>query len=417
MLAFIVNQFPRQVDAYFLRELVGLSESGLDFTIYSLLPPPRGWKVHADAKPLLARTVYPPALPQLVACAAQSALMRPAATAQGVARIVVGHRSMPFALIKSLAIVPQSLAFAIDMRNRGVRHIHANWATYPGTAAFLISRLSGIPYSFSGHATDIFVHRAMLEEKIAGAAFVVTCTRFNRDYLAGMAAPGAPIRSVHHGIDLERFARNGIPREKNLIITVGTLRACKGIPELIQSVKILRDRGRTVRLEIIGEGEQRPELERLIEAFELADRVRLVGYLPQEELIPIYQRASLVALPAHREDHFGIPNILIEGLAARTPVVTTELPSLGELIEHGKSGLFVPERDPVALADAIQRVLEDPAQAGAMAERGHAKVVEEFDMRRTVDELKSLFSAAVNSSPVAGGAAGAVAGGAAGAVD
>jgi len=395
MLAFIVNQFPRQVDAYFLRELLGLRAAGLDFTIYSLLRPPKGWKVHADAEPLLERVVYPPAPADLARHAAAVTAAHPAVVAKLVAQIAWGHRSMPAALAKSLAIVPQSLAFARDMEARGVRHIHANWATYPCTSAMVIARLTGIPYSFSGHATDIFVHHAMLREKIAAARFVVTCTRFNRGYLAGIAPERADsIQTVYHGVDLPRFARNGTPRIAHRVLTVGTLRACKGIDELIQAVAILRDRGTEVDLEIIGDGEDRPALEALIRTLRLGDKVLLRGYLPQEEVIPAYHRAAVVALPAHHEDHFGIPNILIEGLAAGTPVVCTELPSLHELIEHGKSGLFVPERDPQALADALQRIFDDPAAAARMAEEGRRRVAESFDMEQTVAQLAATLNAA-----------------------
>ena len=302
---------------------------------------------------------------------------------------------MPAALAKSLAIVPQSLAFARDMQARGTRHIHANWATYPGTAAMLISQLTGIPYSFSGHATDIFVHHAMLREKIEAARFVVTCTKFNRGYLAGIAPDRAgSIQTVYHGVDLPRFARNGTGRIAHRVLTVGTLRACKGIDDLIRAIAILRDRGREVDLEIVGDGEDRAALEALVHALQLDGKVLLRGYLPQEEVIPAYHRAAVVALPAHHEDHFGIPNILIEGLAAGTPVVCTELPSLHELIEHGRSGLFVPERDPAALADAIQRLLDDPVAAAAMAEEGRRRVAESFDMQQTVAQLAATLSAA-----------------------
>jgi colanic acid/amylovoran biosynthesis glycosyltransferase len=402
MLALIVNQFPRQVDAYFLRELSGLAERGLDFEIYSLLPPPRGWKVHAQAQPLLERTVYPPPLGRLAVGAGRTALGHPAAVARALARIAWGHRSVPAALAKSMAIVPQTLAFATRMQASGVRHIHANWATYPATAALVISRLTGIPYSFSGHATDIFVHRAMLAEKIAAARFVITCTEYNRGYLAGVAAGHAErIRTVYHGVDLARFERNGAPRARDLVLAVGTLRACKGFEELIQAIAILRDRGLTARLEIVGEGEDRGKLEALIQSLGLGDRVRLVGYVPQEELIPAYRRASVVALPAHLEDHFGIPNILIEGLAAGTPVICTELPSLGELVEHEKSGLFVPERDPLALADALARLIDQPELAEALAAEGHRRVASKFDMRRTVGELATIFDRATRG-PVVG---------------
>jgi glycosyltransferase involved in cell wall biosynthesis len=403
MIAFVVNQFPRQVDAYFLRELAGLAESGLDYAIYSLLPAPRGWKLHEDARRLLDRTVYPPSPGGVAAAALAATLRRPATVAGTCARIAWGHRSMPAALAKSLAVVPQSLAFAADMRRRGVRHIHANWATYPGTAAFLISRLTGIPFSFSGHATDIFVHHAMLREKIESARFVLTCTRYNRDYLAAIA-PGrrSAIETIYHGVDLERFAQNGIEREPDLILSVGTLRACKGFDDLIRAVAVLRDRGRAVRCEIVGEGEDRPALEQLIARLGLSDQVRLLGYRPQEEVIPAYHRAAAVALPAHLEDHFGIPNILIEGLAAGAPVVCTELPSLGELVEHERSGLFVPERNPEALADALGRLLDSPAWARELAEEGRRRVMASFDMERTVAQLATRLAAADRSAAVAG---------------
>lgn len=402
MLAFVVNQFPRQVDAYFLRELSGLAASGLDYAIYSLLPAPRGWAVHADAKKLLERTVYPPSPARLAGAALAGAVRSPRVLASTCAQVAWGHRSMPAALAKSLAIVPQSVAFAADMRRRRVRHIHANWATYPGTAALLISRLTGIPYSFSGHATDIFVHHAMLEEKIRAARFVLTCTRYNREYLAGIAPERKEaIETIYHGVDLPRFARNGVAREPDLILSVGTLRSCKGFDDLIRAVGILKDRGRTVRCEIVGEGEDRAALEQLIAELRLGEQVRLVGYRPQEEVIPAYHRAAAVALPAHHEDHFGIPNILIEGLAAGAPIVCTELPSMGELVEHERSGLFIPERNPVALADALVRLLEAPEWAQGLAEEGRRRVVEHFDMERTVARLAERLAAAERTGALA----------------
>lgn len=395
MLGFIVNQFPRQVDAYFLRELRGLHESGLDFTIYSLLPAPKGWKIHEDALPLLERTVYPPAAVPLAGQTLGQLARHPGRTAGLVSRIVSGHRSMPNALAKSVAILPQSIAFARDMEERGVRHIHANWATYPATAGMVINELTGIPFSFSGHATDIFVHHAMLKEKIEAARFVITCTKFNRGYLADIAPDHADrIRTVYHGVDLPAFAPTGEPRHPRLVLSAGTLRSCKGFDDLIRAIGILRDRGSDAELEIVGEGEDRAELEALVASLNLGDRVRMPGYRPQEELIPAYQSAAVVALPAHHEDHFGIPNILIEGLAAGAPVVCTELPSLAELVEHGKSGLFVPERDPDALANALGQILADPDGAAAMAAEGRRRVVQNFDMVQTVAELVRTFQAA-----------------------
>jgi glycosyltransferase involved in cell wall biosynthesis len=288
------------------------------------------------------------------------------------------------------------MAFAEDMQRRGVRHIHANWATYPTSAARLISRLTGIPYSFSGHATDIFVRPTMLREKIESARFVVTCTGYNRGYLAGFApAHTEKIHTVYHGVDLERFHPNGTAAHPGRILSVGTLRACKGLDDLIRAVGLLRGEGRDVDLEIVGEGEERPALEALIRELGLVDRVRLAGYRPQEHLLHAYRQAAVVALPAHHEDHFGIPNILIEALAAGAPVVCTELPSLPELVEHEKSGLFVPERDPRALAVAMARLLDEPWLARRLADEGRRRVAERFNMSQTVDQLARLLGDAV----------------------
>ena len=134
MIAFVVNQFPRQVDAYFLRELVGLLDEGVDFRIYSLLPAPQGWKVHEDVNVLLDRIVYPSSVPGRIGRAAASALRQPLRTTRLLGEIATGHASMPGALAKSVAITPQAIEFANRMKADGVRHVHANWATYPATA-------------------------------------------------------------------------------------------------------------------------------------------------------------------------------------------------------------------------------------------------------------------------------------------
>lgn len=395
MIAFVVNQFPRQVDAYFLRELVGLLDEGVDFRIYSLLPAPQGWKVHEDVNVLLDRIVYPSSVPGRIGRAAASALRQPLRTTRLLGEIATGHASMPGALAKSVAITPQAIEFANRMKADGVRHVHANWATYPATAAMIISRLAGIPFSFSGHATDIFVHHAMLGEKLAAAKFVITCTGFNRGYL-GEVCPAAAdkVETIYHGVDLERFSRNGAKREDDLILSVGTLRTCKGFDDLIRAVALLRQRGRKARLLILGEGEERANLEALVRELGVGENVSMPGYLPQEEIIPAYHRAATVALPAHHEDHFGIPNILIEGLAATVPIVCTELPSLHELVEHEQSGLFIPERNPEALAQALERLLGNPDFADQLAAEGCRRVAQNFDMRSTVKQLAERFKQA-----------------------
>ncbi len=243
--------------------------------------------------------------------------------------------------------------FAELVREEKIAHIHANWASHPAASALVMSRLTGTSWSFAGHASDIYLDGGMLREKIRDAKFVLTCTRHNKDYLARVGGPSMADKIVvsYHGVDLEQF--RPLPTSPGgpfRILTVGTLRECKGLPDLIEACRVLADRGVTFECTIVGDGEERRRLERLIRDTGLADRIRILGFLAQEELIPLYQKASVVVLPALSESHFGIPNILLEAFAVETPVICTPLPSLSEVMEDGVHGLYVPERDPQALA-------------------------------------------------------------------
>jgi glycosyltransferase involved in cell wall biosynthesis len=150
---------------------------------------------------------------------------------------------------------------------------------------------------------------------------------------------------------------------------------------------------------IVGDGDDRRSLERLIERVGLADRVRIMGFLSQEDLIPLYQQASVVVLPALPESHFGIPNILLEALACETPVVCTPLPSLSEIMEDGQYGLFVPDRAPQALAAALETLARDPARRRAMGAGGRQMVEALFDTAKNVGTLEALFRPANSTTP------------------
>src|SRR5258705_2026669 len=122
---------------------------------------------------------------------------------------------------------------------------------------------------------------------------------------------------------------------------------------------MLAERGVAFECAIVGDGEERQDLERLIRSHGLEDQIRITGFLVQEDLIPLYQEAGVVTLPALSESHFGIPNILLEALAVGTPIICTPLPSLSEVMVDCVHGIFVPEQSPTMLADAIQALGRD----------------------------------------------------------
>lgn len=398
-IALVVSQFPRFVDAYFLREVSALAARGIRFRIFSLRTFD-GAVVHDVAQPFLPLTTYVPFFFSWRVLTAQvwALTRRPGRYLGALARVVGGCWRSPRALVRTAAVFPKSVYFARLVEEEGIVHVHANWATHPAAAAWVMSWISGVPWSFAGHASDIYLERAQLAEKLRAARFVVTCTAHNREYLVDIAGPavGDRVRLSYHGVDLQRF--RPVPRAEGgpfKILAVGSLHECKGFDDLVTACGLLDRRGIAVECQIVGDGAERARLERQIERLGVAGRVRITGYVSQQELAPLYQQADVVALPARSENHFGIPNVLLEGLAAGTPVVCTALPSLSEALVDGEHGLYVPERDPEALAGALETLYRDPARRYAMGLAGRKRMEIMFDTERNVSVLEGLFRAAL----------------------
>jgi glycosyltransferase involved in cell wall biosynthesis len=254
--------------------------------------------------------------------------------------------------------------------------------------------MTGLPWSFAGHASDIYLDPTGLPQKLRAARFVTTCTEESRRYLLGLVPDLDPTRiiTVHHGLDLSRAAAvERTPAGGAMLLAVGTLRDCKGYDTLISAVARLRAGGVSADLTIVGDGEDRPQLEAQVRRLGLAERVTFTGYVAHEELARYYARATLLVHPARAAIHFGIPNVILEAQAARVPVVTTPLPALAELGEDGVSLVHVPEDDVEQLAATLRGVLADADRRRRLAEEGFRRVSERFDVNRTVGRLQSLF--------------------------
>jgi glycosyltransferase involved in cell wall biosynthesis len=188
----------------------------------------------------------------------------------------------------------------------------------------------------------------------------------------------------------------GAERDPRLIMSVAQLWERKGLRYLVEACGVLRDRGTEFRCEIVGDGPQRDELRSLIKRLDLGDRVVLTGPQPFPEVVRRYRQASVFVLPCivtDEGDRDGIPNVILEAMASRLPVVSTPVSGIPEVIREGDTGLTVPERDPTAYADAVQGLAADPALASQLAERANELVRAEFDMERNVGRLLDQFEA------------------------
>jgi glycosyltransferase involved in cell wall biosynthesis len=292
----------------------------------------------------------------------------------------------------------EALWLARDLRRRGAGHLHAHFAHSPAAVAYMVHLCSGLPFSFTAHAKDIYTTLPRnLRIRAQAATFVITCTDFNRRHLEGLleGARHAPIHVLYHGTDLTRFSPVGRRPHADRVVSVGRLVPKKGYEYLIRALARLAETGRPVSCEIFGGGGLREALAEQIETAGLAALVQLRGARLQEDVIGAYRTASVFALaPVVMEDgdRDGIPNVLVEAMASEVPVIATRISGIPELIEDGVDGLLVEPRDAEGLAAAIQRLLDDPELAARLALAGRLKVERQFDISVTCKRLVGLFT-------------------------
>lgn len=280
-------------------------------------------------------------------------------------------------------------------------HLHGHFCHGATTITWFASRMTGLPFSFTAHAKDIYQSDQnpgdLLPRKLAAARFVATCTDANRRHLETLSPRPGVVRTIYHGLDTQYFAPpagkadTGVPT----ILAVGRLVEKKGFRYLIEACAVLKRAGCRFRCRIVGEdGDQRPAIEKLLALHGLADIVTLQGPVTHGALRQIYADAAMFVLPclvAADGDRDGIPNVLAEAMAMGLPVVTTGVSGIPELVRAGRDGVIVGDRDAPALADALHALLQDPARRQRLGEAARARVLDIFDARSTTVALRTMF--------------------------
>jgi len=384
----LVSLFPCWSETFIVREIDALLRQGVEVRILSLKHPSEKL-VHPQAQQLQDRVTYPPAVGVAFVRVAREVLGAPRLQVRILGLIVRSLGTAPLAFVKTLVTWWRALAVAQELRRDRPDLLHAHWATYPSTAAWILSEALGTPFSFTSHAHDIFVEDHILREKLLRASFAVTISEFNRQTLREQFGPRA-VRELHVircGVSVDEFEYRPEGREQGYILTVARLEEIKGLPYLVKACLLLRDRGVAVRCDIVGEGRLRREIEALIVRNGLRQVVRLRGALDQREVRELFYRASVFALPCvvtRRGDRDGVPVVLMEAMAAGVPVISTSVSGIPELVRDGVNGRLVAPGDPVALADAIQSLLGDPTLSARLfnVDREAEKLLRCFEIAR-----------------------------------
>jgi len=391
-LAYVTAGFPNLTQSFVRREVETVRALGVPLTIFSVRPPPREFP-----DPSLARyvdeTIYGTRLsPAVLAAHLHFLLRRPRRYLAALGRVLAlafRQRRCGSLPLRTLVVFPMSIYFARVMEERGVTHVHAHFANHPTTAARVAASLLDLPFTFTGHAWDIFVpaNQIGLADKVADATAVVTCTEFNRRLLYELVPPRQreKIEVCYHGITVPSGPRP--QREGDLIVAVGRLTEKKGFQHLVTACAALARDGVGFRCVVIGEGEEESSLVDAIARARLQQRVTLAGARPHREVMDWIARAAVFALPstiAKDASMDGIPNVILEAFAVETPVVSTRLSGIPEVVRDGETGVLVAPDDPHALAAALRDVLEHPETHRARARRGRDLVVASFDLDRNV---------------------------------
>lgn len=398
-LAYLTNYFPSLTETFIYREVLELQRRGYVINVYSLRKPNRN-DISREAGGLYDNTRYllPIAILSLCKCHLKFVLTRPLFYVKALCKMLTGTHKSPRGRIRSLMHFGEGVVLADVMLNDGITHIHSHYASQSTSVARVIHLLTELPYSFTGHAHDIWHDQLLLPEKLAEAKFVVTCSEFGRQWLIkqGKRDVSAKVHVVYHGLDTRSFTPpDKEERMKNLILCVGRLDEIKGLPYLITACAILRDNNFDFECVIVGEGPMRSELENLVASCRLKDRVMLIGALPQEEIITRYQTAWVFALPCVTVDdgrQDGLPNVLMEAMASGLPVITTNCTAQKELIENGRNGLLISPRQPAELADAIMELCDNTKLREQFCREARRKMENIFDNQRTIEPLLGLFA-------------------------
>lgn len=292
-----------------------------------------------------------------------------------------------------------------------IRHLHGHFCHGVTNITWFVSRITGIPFSFTAHAKDIYRPNLnpgdLLERKLAAARFVTTCTAANESFLRMRSADPAKIFTVYHGLDTDYFAPETASRDPGsapVILSVGRFVEKKGFDYLIDACSQLKKAGQVFECVIVGErGDQFDDrFDQILEkvrALGLGDDVKLRDAVTQDELKAIYGRATVFVLPCRVTsdgDRDGIPNVLAEAMAMGIPVVSTAISGIPELVEDEVDGLLVPEKDSAAIANALRRLLQHPDLRSRLGQASRQKICTCFDSRNTTSALKQLFIDAMN---------------------
>jgi len=387
--AYILKQYPRLSETFILNEILGLEAADVTVSVSSLRPPTEG-RFHPELALVKADVQYTPALER--------------------ASFLDALRSLPRLRIDRLVdvldfvdllpsdrrsrLVFDAIAVAQQVTTAGVDHLHAHFLTVAAHTAHLVHLLTGITYSVTAHAKDIYRHGVNWEIGArvgSSATAVVTVCDANLAFLrARLDGSGTQLVRVYNGLGPQAAPTPLESRTPGLVLGIGRMVEKKGFDVLLDAFASVTTSLSDAHCVLIGDGDDRSALEAQAHDLGITGRVTFTGSQPQQIVGDWLRRACVLVAPCRIGDdgnQDALPTVLLEALGAGLPVVSTSVAGITEIVDDGCEGIIVPSNDSEATATAVETLLTSPDRWRAMSDAGPRKLAARFDRRQTIPEL------------------------------
>ncbi len=396
-IAYFAEIFPSKSETWIHHEVDELRRLGWDVRVFATHPRPAD--VANELRYLQSYTVYLPEQPKRIGGAIKRVfdrrLLLPVLRGLLTDTPRLRHKVQVLRdILYTGLLFDEVQRFAPDM-------LFAHFAGTRTNLAVFHSLLSGLPYGFKMHAADVFTRVGLLRLKCKRAAWIGTISNFNLTFLKRVNPEVDFSKLTIHkcGLPLDMFAyapkkQTSVPKR---MVAVGRMVRTKGFDTLIKASHELRQRGIDHHLKIIGDGPQRPELERLIESLGLHDTVRLPGYCSPHEVQTALAEADAFVLPVGWDPILkipeGVPVALMEAMAVGIPVVSGKTAGVPELITDGITGFLANPGDPSDLAEVVTRLFSlSNEDRGALTLAARQRIVSEHDIAALTRDLHASLT-------------------------
>lgn len=381
-IAYMTGEYPRISDTFIQREIASLRKLGVHIETISIRRTSNSQHVGPEQRAEFQRTYsILPVSPVRIATAHLNFLLRSPDKWFSTLLLSWKTKGIGFkALLRQFAYFIESALVAKFIQKRKLTHLHNHFANSSGTVAMLASAMGGFSFSLTMHGPAIFFEpqRWRIDVKCQRALFILCISHYCRSQ-AMIWAPQKVwqrLHIIHCGVDPEIYQQRNHSETGKKLLFVGRLASVKGLPVLIDAMKLLVMKYPNLMLTIVGDGPDRALLEEQTNQLGLKKNIHYTGPISQAEVANKLASTDVFVLPSFAE---GVPVVLMEAMASGVPVVATQIAGVSELVEEGVSGYLVPPGDQKLLANRITTLLSSCELRKQMGHSGRQKVKEEFN--------------------------------------